>query len=72
MFDDFTLSLEAARVNAELTQDQASTEIGVTKQTLLNWEKGNTEPNVSQFRKMSEIYKIPLDRLRMPIKSNLI
>lgn len=72
MYDDFTISLKAARINAELTVERASEEIGVSKQTILNWEMGKTDPSISQFKKMSDLYRIPLTHLRAPIKSQSI
>lgn len=35
----------------------------ISKQTLVNWEKGNSEPTVSQSRRLSELYKIPLENI---------
>lgn len=64
------ISLEAARVNANLTQSEAAKKIGVTIQTLVNWEKGRSEPSISQARRMSELYRMPLDNIFLPIKSN--
>lgn len=72
MYDDFLISLKAARINAELTVERASEEIGVSKQTLLNWEMDKTEPSINQFKRLSDLYKIPLTRLRAPIKSQPI
>lgn len=69
MYDDFTISIKAARINAELTLEDVSERIGVSKQTIQNWEMGRTEPNLSIFRRLSELYKVPFDRLRAPIKS---
>ena len=37
------ISLKAARVNADLTQEQTAELIGKTKQTIVNWENGVTE-----------------------------
>lgn len=72
MGENIRISLEAARVNATLTIKQASENLGVSEQTLINWEKGRTEPTISQARSLSELYKMPLDYISMPIKSNLI
>ena len=33
------ISMEAARVNANLTQDQMAEKLGVTRQTYATWEK---------------------------------
>lgn len=64
------ISIAAARVNARMTQAEAAREMGVTKQTMVNWEKGATAPTVPQARKLAELYKIPLDYIFLPQKSN--
>ena len=64
------ISLAAARVNAGMTQEEAAKAIKVTKQTLVNWEKGTAEPKISQARALSELYNMPLDNIFLPIKSN--
>ena len=67
----FQISLAAARVNAGLTQEEAAKALKVGKQTIVSWEKGNSEPKMSQSRQLSELYKIPLDYIFLPTKSNL-
>ena len=41
------ISLAAARVNAEMTQEDVAREMHVSKNTVVNWEKGKSEPSVS-------------------------
>ena len=65
------ISLAAARVNAGLTQDDVAREFHISKQTVVNWEKGKTEPKTSQAKQLSELYKIPYDMLIfVPVKAN--
>lgn len=64
------ISLAAARVNAGYTQSEVAKKMGVTKQTVVNWEKGITEPKLPQGRKLSALYRIPLDNIFLPYKSN--
>lgn len=64
------ISLAAARVNAGLTQEDVAKKMKISKNTLVNWEKGKAEPTVSQGRKLSVLYKIPLDNIFLPSKSN--
>lgn len=66
------ISLAAARVNAGLTQEDVAKAMKVGKQTVVNWEKGNSEPKMSQSRKLSELYGIPIDNIFLPSKSNII
>lgn len=60
------ISLEAARVNAKLTQKELAEILGVSNATIVNWEKGNSEPNLTQLRKISELSGIPLDFISLP------
>lgn len=67
---EFQISLAAARVNAGLTQEAVAKALNVGKQTIVSWEKGNSEPKMSQSRQLSELYKMPLDYIFCPKKSN--
>lgn len=64
------ISLAAARVNAEMTQDEAAKAMHVGKQTIVSWEKGATEPKISQIRQLSRLYRIPIENIFLPEKSN--
>ena len=55
------ISLAAARVNAKMTQTEAAKAMSVSKNTLVNWEKGTSKPSITQAKKLAAIYKIPLD-----------
>ena len=57
------ISLEAARVNAELLQKDAAKLIGISLKTLQNYENGKTKPNWDTLIKMSDIYNIPIGML---------
>lgn len=57
------ITLKAARVNANLSQQEAARRIGVSASTLRNWEAGKTFPNQPKIEKMCEVYGIPFDIL---------
>ena len=61
-----TISLKAARVNAEMTQEVAAAAMNRTKQTIVNWETGTTEIKYNDLIKLSNLYDIPLQYLRIP------
>lgn len=63
------ISLKAARVNANMTQREWAESLNVTVDTVLNWEKGKSEPRLSELRKMSELSGIPMDYIFVPEKS---
>lgn len=64
------ISLEAVRVNARMNQKEWAKKLGVSNSTVVNWEKGNTEPSLSQLREMSLLSGIPMDFIFVPDKSN--
>lgn len=67
--DGIRISLAAARVNAGLTQEAAAKKIGVTKQTIINWEKGKIVPRIPEMEMLSRIYGIPQDYIFLPCYS---
>ena len=60
------ISLAAARVNAELTQDAVAKELHIDKATLIKWEKGRVSPRASSLVALSRLYGISLDNIRLP------
>ena len=70
--DHIQISLAAARVNAGMTQENVSKSLKISKQTIVNWEKGYCEPSISQARALSDLYEIPLDYIFLPSKSKQI
>lgn len=70
LLEAIQISLAAARVNAGLTQEEAAKALKVGKQTIVSWEKGRSEPKMSQSRELSKLYRMPLDFIFLPQKSN--
>lgn len=64
------ISLEAVRVNAGMSQKEWAKRLGVSNNTVVNWEKGSTEPTLSQVREMSLLSGIPMDFIFVPDKFN--
>jgi len=67
----FKITLEAARVNVKMTQEQVAKELGVSRWTVSSWENGKGLPNVIEFYKLCELYKCPCDNIFLPTKSTL-
>ena len=57
--EDFRISLAAARVNANMTQEEVAKAMQVSKNTIISWEKYKTEPTVTQSIRLCELYNIP-------------
>lgn len=69
LYDKPRISLAAARVNAGMNQREMAEFMGVDVSTITNWEKGKSEPNATQLRKISEVSKIPMDYIFIPEQS---
>lgn len=52
------ISLKAARINKNLKQTEAAPRLGVSVETLRNWEAGKTFPSVPQIKKIENLYGI--------------
>lgn len=57
------VTLKAARTNVGLTQQEAADKIGVTVDTMSNWERAKSFPNALQIRRIEEVYGVPYDNL---------
>lgn len=68
MEDKLQITLAAARVNAGFTQEDVAKEMRVTKQTIVNWEKGKIIPKTAQLDFMCKLYKISQDYIFLPLK----
>ena len=51
---DIGAKIKNARITAQLTQEQVAEELGVSRQTLSNWENGRTYPDIVSVIKMSD------------------
>ncbi len=50
------ITLKAARVNNNMTQSEAAKKIGITVDTLSNYERGKSYPDVPIIKKIEEVY----------------
>ena len=55
--------IRKARQEKGLTQESAAEALGVSRQTISNWENGRTYPDILSVICMSDVYAISLDRL---------
>ena len=60
---DINEKIKNARVQAHLTQEDAADKLGVSRQTMSNWENGKTYPDIVSVVKMSDLYHVSLDHL---------
>ncbi len=57
------IKIKEARIAARLTQEQAAEVLGVSRQTMSNWENSKTYPDIVSVIKMSDLYAVSLDHL---------
>ncbi len=55
--------LKSARADSGLTQERVAEEIGVSRQTISNWENEKSYPDIVSVIKLSDLYSISLDEL---------
>ena len=60
---DIGSMLKTARSEAGMTQEKAAEALGVSRQTISNWETGKTYPDIFSVIRMSDLYSISLDHL---------
>lgn len=58
MNSQILLTLEAARVNVKMTQEEAGKAIGVSANVISNWERGRTYPDAMQIKKIEKVYGV--------------
>ncbi len=46
-----------------LSQEQLGEKVNVTRQTISNWELGETTPNPEQLKKMSKAFNVSIDEI---------
>ena len=55
--------IKDARGRAGMTQEQAAEALGVSRQTISNWETGKSYPDIVSVIRMSDLYDVSLDHL---------
>ena len=61
--NDNKYTLKALRTNKGLTLNQASKNLGVSQQTLSNWECGKSYPTVPRVKMIEKIYDISFNEI---------
>ena len=51
------------RVRSHLSADDVADSVGVSKNTVLSWERGDTEPAASQLETMARLFGCTIDYL---------
>lgn len=64
--EDFKITLAAARINRGMRQEDVAKRLGVSKQSIVNWERGRRKPNAATIMALSQIYEIDVDHIFLP------
>lgn len=60
---DIGTKLKNARTKSGLIQEKVAEEIGVSRQSVSNWENGRSYPDIVSMIKLSDLYSVSLDEL---------
>ena len=63
MEHDIGSKIKAARIEKKLTQEQVAELLGVSRQTISNWENEKNYPDIKSLVLMSEVFQVSLDNL---------
>lgn len=58
------ITLKAARINANLKQEQVAIKLGVTESTVSRWENGKTKVPKKYIDNLCKIYNIDKDMIK--------
>jgi transcriptional regulator with XRE-family HTH domain len=47
------------------TQDDLAAHVGVAANTVARWERGERTPLVSQFRRLAEVFEVPMESIEL-------
>ena len=64
----YKISLKAARINANMLQSDVAEMLGVSKESIANWENGKISPKSTILVKLCGLYGVPIDAIHLPTK----
>ena len=57
------IHLKAARVNAGFTQTEVAERLGISKNTIISYEKYKSIPDIDVAQKLAELYGMSVDNI---------
>ncbi len=57
------MRLRELRIKSGLTQNEIALKLGVSGQTILNWENGIYEPKINQLIQLADLFNVSIDYL---------
>lgn len=55
--------IKKLRIENHMSQQELANELGVTRQTIVKWEKGKNIPDMTNLINISKVFNIPLNEL---------
>lgn len=62
--------LKEQRLNLGLTQKELANLLGLTKQTIINFESSNNTPGLSALKRLSDFFGVSIYELRKLMEEN--
>ncbi len=62
------ISMKALRVNSGFSQLDAAKKLGISTETLRNWESGRTSPKAEQLFQLCNLYGCSMSDIFLPQK----
>lgn len=59
------ITLKALRTNSKLTLEEASKQIGISRETLRSYESGKTAPDLKVLLKILKVYKADINDVKI-------
>ena len=60
---DIGAKLKKARLQAGMTQEQVAEALGVSRQTISNWENENIQPSIDMLIRLAKLFGVTTDYL---------
>ena len=64
------MTLKAIRVNKGLSQEEAARLIGIGSDTLSNYERGITFPDIPVLKRIEKVYEVKYDDIKFLLENN--
>ena len=64
------MRLRELRNKSGLTQNEIANKLGVSGQTILNWENGIYEPKINQLIELADLFDVTVDSFRFFLSGN--
>lgn len=63
---EYKITLRAARINANLNQSDVAAELGVSAESVANWERGKVPLKATTLVRLCQLYGVPIDNILLP------